>query len=38
VSAARAVSPIADSRFAPAAGISGIVSRAVSACTAMIEM
>ena len=38
VSAARAVSPIEDSRCAPAAGIPGVVSRAVSACTAIMEM
>ncbi len=35
---ARAVSPISSSRCAPAAGIPGVASRAVSACTAIIEM
>ena len=38
VSAARAVSPIADSRCAPVGGIPAVVSRAVSACTAIMEM
>ena len=32
------MSPIADSRCAPAAGMPGVVSRADSACTAIMEM
>ena len=35
---ARAVSPISSSRRAPAAGIPGVASRAVSACTAIMEI
>ena len=38
VSPARAVSPIAANRCAPASGRPGVVSRPVSACTAIIEM
>ncbi len=38
VSAARAVSPMAESLCDPAAGIPGVVSRALSACTATMEM
>ena len=38
VSPARAVSPISANRCAPAAGSPGVVSRAVSACTATMEI